>query len=100
MYRVPGKTLKEINSKIFPKDARERFLRMMDDLGHYNIVHNDLNINNVLYDKKTNTFYPIDFDDTEEGYFSARDPNNDTQFVGKGMQVEDILEHIDMYTRN
>ncbi|WP_145594015.1 OspG family effector kinase [Yersinia aleksiciae] len=100
MYRVPGKTLKEINSKIFQKDARERFLRMMDDLGHYNIVHNDLNINNVLYDKKTNTFYPIDFDDTEEGYFSARDPNNDTQFVGKGMQVEDILEHIDMYTRN
>ncbi|WP_408068332.1 OspG family effector kinase [Yersinia pekkanenii] len=97
MYRVPGKTLIEINSKIYPPNAKERFLSMMDDLGYNNIIHNDLNFNNVLYDKKNNTFYPIDFDNAYDGYYSASDPNSGKQYWGIKMRVGFILEHIEEY---
>ncbi|WP_205572688.1 hypothetical protein [Yersinia rochesterensis] len=100
MYRVPGKTLIEIKTKIFPPNAKERFLSMMDDLGYYNIIHDDLNFNNVLYDVKTNTFYPIDFDKAYDGYYSARDLNDGNQLWGIKMRIEHILAHIEKYTKN
>ncbi|MFV8800819.1 hypothetical protein ACNSO8_19735 [Yersinia sp. LJYL362] len=100
MYRVPGKMLTQIKTKIYPANARERFLSMMDDLGRYNSIHNDLNFNNVLYDKKTNTFYPIDFGNADEGYYSPRDQDNGQQPWGIKMRVGFILEHIEKYTRH
>lgn len=100
MYRVPGKVLIEIDSPTFPPNAKERFLSMMDDLGYYNIIHEDLNFNNVLYDEKTNTFYPIDFDNAYDGYYSARELNSDRQFWGVNMRVNNILEHIEEYKKN
>lgn len=99
MYRVPGKTLTEINTKIFPPNAKERFLSMMDDLGYYNIVHDDLNFNNVLYDKKTNTFYPIDFEKAHDGYYSPRDGVSVNQPWGVKMRFENVIEHIEIYTK-
>ncbi|QGR68491.1 hypothetical protein FOC38_00945 [Yersinia intermedia] len=99
MYRVPGKVLTEINTKIFPPGAKNSFLRMMDDLAYYNIIHNDLNFNNVLYDKKTNTFYPIDFGDAVDGYYSLSEPNSGKQHWGIKMRVGFILEHIEEYAR-
>ncbi|AIN16779.1 hypothetical protein CH54_2923 [Yersinia rochesterensis] len=100
MYRVPGKTLIEIKTKIFPPNAKERFLSMMDDLGYYNIIHDDLNFNNVLYDVKTNTFYPIDFDKAYDGYYSPTDEFSGYQGWGINMRVRFILEHIEEYTKN
>lgn len=100
MYRVPGKMLTQIKTKIYPANARERFLSMMDDLGRYNSIHNDLNFNNVLYDKKTNTFYPIDFGNADDGYYSPRDQDNGQQPWGIKMRVGFILEHIEKYTRH
>lgn len=100
MYQVPGKTLSEINTKIFPPNAKERFLSMTDDLGYYNIIHNDLNFKNVLYDEKTNTFYPIDFDDAYDGYYSPRDPNDANQPWGIKIRVDDILKHIEKYGKS
>ncbi|MDR5017902.1 serine/threonine-protein kinase [Yersinia rochesterensis] len=99
MYRVPGKTLAEITSNVFPPNAKERFLSMMDDLGYYNIIHDDLNFNNVLYDKKTNTFYPIDFDKAHDGYYSPRELDDGNQPWGVTIRVEYILEHIEKYTK-
>jgi hypothetical protein len=98
MYRVPGKTLAAINTRIFPPGAKERFLAMMDDLGYYNIIHDDLNFNNVLYDEKTNTFYPIDFDNAYDGYYSTRDQSSSTQHLGIKMRVGHILKHIEEHT--
>ncbi|HHL2562130.1 TPA: hypothetical protein ACQ31I_004071 [Yersinia enterocolitica] len=98
MYKAPGKPLTEINMKIYPLDAKERFLRMMDDLAHNNIVHSDLNFNNVLYDVETNTFYPIDFDYCYDGYYSIRDQSDSSQSWGVRGYVEMILEHIEEHT--
>lgn len=100
MYRVPGDTLADITSHIFPPNAKEQFLSMMDDLGYYNIIHHDLNLRNVLYDKKTNTFYPIDFDNALDGYYSPRDANYDAQNQGVSMKVKIILQQIEKYTEN
>ncbi|WP_174849843.1 OspG family effector kinase [Yersinia artesiana] len=100
MYRAPGKTLAEIKTKVYPTNARERFLSMMDDLGYYNIIHNDLNFTNVFYDEKTNTFYPIDFGNAEDGYYSPRDQDNGKQTWGVKMRVGFIFEHIGEYTRH
>ncbi|OWF84248.1 hypothetical protein B4907_09145 [Yersinia kristensenii] len=100
MYRVPGKTLTEINTKIFPPSAKGRFLSMMDDLGYYNITHDDLNFNNVLYDVKTNTFYPIDFDNAYDAYYSPREESIVNQSWGRKMRFDDIIEHIETHTKN
>lgn len=99
MYQVPGKTLSEINTKIFPPNAKERFLSMTDDLGYYNIIHDDLNFKNVLYDEKTNTFYPIDFDDAYDGYYSPREPIGVSQHLGIKARVSDILKYIEKYSK-
>ncbi|WP_186379516.1 serine/threonine-protein kinase [Yersinia rochesterensis] len=100
MYRVPGKTLTEINTKIFPPSAKGRFLSMMDDLGYYNITHDDLNFNNVLYDVKTNTFYPIDFDNAYDAYYSPREESIVNQSWERKMRFDDIIKHIETHTKN
>ncbi len=99
MRKVPGKALVEINTKIFPANAKERFLSMMDDLGYYNIIHDDLNFTNVLYDVKTNTFYPIDFDNAYDGYYSPRDNGSNDEYWGIDMRFKQVLEHIEKYTK-
>lgn len=97
MYRVPGKTLAQIKTEIYPANARERFLSMVEDLGRYNCIHNDFGFNNFLYDEESNTFYPIDFGDAEEGYYSPIDAKQHLGFKGK---FELILDHIEEYTRH
>lgn len=97
MYRVPGKGLAQINTKIFPANARKQFLSMAEDLERYNIIQNDFGFNNVLYDEETNTFYPIDFGSAEEGYYPLSDGQRALRFTGK---FELMLEHIEKYTRH
>lgn len=93
MYRVPGIPLIEIEAKTFLPGAKDSFLRMIDDLAYYNIIHNDLNFNNVLYDKRTNTFHPIDFGDAKDGYYSPSEPGSGEKYWGIKMRVGFILEH-------
>lgn len=71
MYKVPGIPISNIDDKIFPASAQERFQHMICDLGDRGIMHVDLNFKNILYDKKTNTFYPIDFSNGHETYHSG-----------------------------
>ncbi|HFF1619335.1 TPA: hypothetical protein ACGBIE_001295 [Yersinia enterocolitica] len=98
MYRVPGIPLIEIEAKTFLPGAKDSFLRMIDDLAYYNIIHNDLNFNNVLYDKRTNTFHPIDFGDAKDGYYSPSEPGSGEKYWGIKMRVGFILEHIEEYS--
>ncbi len=97
MYHIPGKGLAQINTKIFPANARKQFLSMAEDLERYNIIHNDFSFNNVLYDQENNTFYPIDFGSAEEGYYPLSDGQRALRFTGK---FELMLEHIEKYTRH
>ncbi|CNL63889.1 serine/threonine-protein kinase [Yersinia aldovae] len=97
MYHVPGKGLAQINTKIFPANARKQFLSMAEDLERYNIIHNDFSFNNVLYDQENNTFYPIDFGSAEEGYYPLSDGQRALRFTGK---FELMLKHIEKYTRH
>ncbi|MDR5610600.1 MULTISPECIES: hypothetical protein [unclassified Arsenophonus] len=71
MYKVPGVSLSSINDNIFPPNAQERFQHMICDLGDKGIMHDDLNFKNILYDRETNTFYPIDFSNRYEEYHSG-----------------------------
>ena len=97
MYHVPGKGLAQINTKIFPANARKQFLSMAEDLERYNIIHNDFSFNNVLYDQENNTFYPIDFGSAEEGYYPLSDGQRALRFTGK---FELMVKHIEKYTRH
>lgn len=100
MYRVPGKVLSIISGRVFSPDANERFVNMMEDLSYYNIIHDDLNFNNILYDENTNTFYPIDFEKAYDGYYSPIDPECLNKHWGLDMRVEFILEYVEKYKKS
>ncbi|WGL97715.1 lipopolysaccharide kinase InaA family protein [Arsenophonus sp. aPb] len=97
MYKVPGVPISSIDDKIFPPSAQERFQHMICDLGDAGIMHVDLNFKNILYDKETNTFYPIDFSNGRETYHSgSKNIKNSINSVSEMMYdwaLKYIIEH-------
>lgn len=98
MYRVPGVPLDSIDNKIFPPSAQERFQHMICDLGDRCIMHNDLHFNNILYDKETNTFYPIDFSNRHEKYHCGDNDIKDSLNNKLEMRYDWALKHIIEHT--
>lgn len=60
MKKISGQRVKDIDYGGFEPDAIERFWDMLFRLDHLGIWHNDISLNNILYDGETNTFYPVD----------------------------------------
>lgn len=94
MYKVPGVTITSIKDKIFPLSAQERFRHMICDLGDKEIMHDDLHCNNILYDKETNTFYPIDFTNKYTEYYSGDNDTKDSLDDKIEMMYNWALKHI------
>ncbi|WGL96493.1 hypothetical protein [Arsenophonus nasoniae] len=98
MYKVPGVPLSSINDNIFPPNAQERFQHMICDLGDKGIMHDDLNFKNILYNRETNTFYPIDFSNRYEEYHSGDNAIKNSLNNSSEMRYDWALEHIIEHT--
>lgn len=59
MDKLPGQRLEEI--EIFPEEAEESFLNMLQAMESKDIFHADLKPDNLLYCISKNIFYPLDF---------------------------------------
>lgn len=97
MLKVPGDQLGSIEDKIFPPSAQEHFQHMICDLGDKGIIHSDLHLGNILYDRETNTFYPIDLSDEYERYHDEDDKHkkllNDSSEDWYNKALKHIIEH-------
>lgn len=68
MLEVPGVPLTRMSQ--FPENANKMFLDMIIDMGESKIIHGDLHMGNILFDEKNNRFWPIDFSNSYEHYYS------------------------------
>lgn len=68
MLEVPGVPLTRVSQ--FPKNADKMFLDMIIDMGESKITHGDLHMGNILFDEKSNRFWPVDFSNSYEHYYS------------------------------
>ncbi|EES4628275.1 hypothetical protein EZQ75_003213 [Escherichia coli] len=68
MLEVPGVPLTRMSQ--FPENADKMFLDMIIDMGESKIIHGDLHMGNILFDEKNNRFWPIDFSNSYERYYS------------------------------
>jgi len=68
MRRVPGTVLNKITGNVLPSDAMDLYEAMELTLYERNIMHDDLNSGNVLWDADSQAFYPIDLNDYTENY--------------------------------
>lgn len=68
MLKIPGKRMDEIPKGGFRFNAPEKFWEMIVKLDRKEIWHGDISPHNVLYDDKTNTFYPVDISNRAEKY--------------------------------
>lgn len=71
MIRVPGIHLNALYTEDIPKNLEELYLQLICKLNDIGIIHADLNISNLLYDKETNTLFPIDFRNIYYEYYSS-----------------------------
>ncbi|WP_249439653.1 OspG family effector kinase [Escherichia coli] len=68
MLEVPGVPLTRLSQ--FPENADKMFLDMIIDMGESKIIHGDLHMGNILFDEQNNRFWPIDFSNSYEHYYS------------------------------
>ncbi|WP_425470826.1 hypothetical protein [Trinickia fusca] len=86
MLRVPGKPLSSCSQDELPTNSEELFLRMITDLNDHGIMHGDLHAGNIMYDKDSSRFWPIDISNSYDAYYAdplARgfvDIDNETRF--------------------
>lgn len=60
MLRVPGKPLRQCKTDELPKDSKAMFFEMIFSLNDLGIMHADLNEGNIMFDKDSKRFFPID----------------------------------------
>ncbi|EMI4516800.1 hypothetical protein V6560_004419 [Vibrio parahaemolyticus] len=70
MLEVPGKTLDKCEPSELPVNARDLFLQMISDLNDVGIIHGDLHSGNIMYDKDSNRFWPIDLSNAYDSYYN------------------------------
>jgi len=70
MLRVPGRPLSQLLPGDLPDNSRLLFAQMICDLNDLKIIHGDLHSGNVMYDKETNRFWPIDLSNSYDSYYA------------------------------
>jgi hypothetical protein len=66
MLRIPEEPLKSVHEGSLPVDAVERYLVMCKQLERKEIVHGNLNSANIMWDKESKIFFPVEFSDIKE----------------------------------
>ena len=70
MLKIPGTPLSRLAVEDLPANAWQLFIDMIGRLHDLGIWHGDLHEDNIFYDKHTRLFYPIDFSNSREVFFS------------------------------
>lgn len=101
MYEVPGTPLSTIHKGTLPVSAIESFEMMLSHLLECNIIHGDLNENNVLYDHHENKFWPIDFsvqyEELDHNQKAYEDFSNEDEIQDLSKFVMDLIVPIQIY---
>ncbi len=71
MLRVPGTPLSDIDTADIPDNLENLYLQLICKLNEAGIIHYDLNTGNMLYDKESESLFPIDFRDIYAEYYAA-----------------------------
>lgn len=71
MYKIPGLPLEDVPENSLPLDAVERFVDMIEKMVNVNIIHADLNTNNIMWDAESKMFFPIDISNVKQNFFKG-----------------------------
>ncbi|EFV7211106.1 type III secretion system effector protein kinase OspG, partial [Shigella sonnei] len=71
MLRVPGTPLSDIDTADIPDNIESLYLQLICKLNELSIIHYDLNTGNMLYDKESESLFPIDFRNIYAEYYAA-----------------------------
>jgi hypothetical protein len=100
MLRVPGKPLDEWRRDELPANSRQLFVQMICDMCDLEIIHGDLHSGNVMFDEKTNRFWPIDFSNLYDDYYAnfagvagLIDGSNSARFEKIMERLPEMIEH-------
>ncbi|MBS3049715.1 protein kinase [Enterobacter mori] len=85
MLRVPGTPLSEIDTVDIPDNLESLYLQLICKLNELGVIHYDLNTGNMLYDKESESLFPIDFRDIYTEYYSAT--KNDKEIIDRRLQM-------------
>lgn len=85
MLRVPGTPLSDIDTADIPDNLESLYLQLICKLNELGIIHYDLNTGNMLYDKESESLFPIDFRDIYTEYYSAT--KNDKDIIDRRLQM-------------
>ncbi|CNF30542.1 MULTISPECIES: protein kinase [Yersinia] len=85
MLRVPGTPLNEIDTADIPDNLESLYLRLICKLNELGVIHYDLNTGNMLYDKESESLFPIDFRDIYTEYYAAT--KNDKEIIDRRLQM-------------
>lgn len=85
MLRVPGIPLSDIDTADIPDNLESLYLQLICKLNELSIIHYDLNTGNMLYDKESNSLFPIDFRNIYSEYYSAT--KNDKEIIDRRLQM-------------
>lgn len=85
MLRVPRTPLSDIDTADIPDNLESLYLQLICKLNELGIIHYDLNTGNMLYDKESESLFPIDFRDIYTEYYSAT--KNDKEIIDRRLQM-------------
>lgn len=85
MLRVPGTPLSDIDTVDIPDNLENLYLQLICKLNELGIIHYDLNTGNMLYDKESESLFPIDFRDIYTEYYSAT--KNEKEIIDRRLQM-------------
>lgn len=85
MLRVPGTPLSEIDTADIPDNLESLYLQLICKMNELGVIHYDLNTGNMLYDKESESLFPIDFHDIYTEYYSAT--KNDKEIIDRRLHM-------------
>lgn len=85
MRRVPGIPLSEIDTADIPENLEQLYLQLICQLNDLGIIHYDLNIGNMLYDRESGSIFPIDFRNIYIVYYSST--SSDKLIIDRRLQM-------------
>ncbi|EPR2512795.1 type III secretion system effector protein kinase OspG, partial [Shigella flexneri] len=85
MLRVPGTPLSDIDTADIPDNIESLYLQLICKLNELSIIHYDLNTGNMLYDKESESLFPIDFRNIYAEYYAAT--KKDKEIIDRRLQM-------------
>lgn len=85
MLRVHRTPLSDIDTADIPDNIESLYLQLICKLNELSIIHYDLNTGNMLYDKESESLFPIDFRNIYAEYYAAT--KKDKEIIDRRLQM-------------